>query len=277
MGVNGVTELNYLIPEIWSPVMYAELRNSIMFANLFSRQYEGAIKSVGDTVKVQQIVAPAAEILTDDKNQFASSTMQINQISIVANKRASAAFEFTDLAQLQSLEFQSEAQQALVYSIRKKMEQDIIAALIPSASAPDHQIAPAAASALAAVDLATLRTLLSAALVPVEGRALLLAPSYYGDLMTSTQIMSRDFTAGNNSQSGVVDSFMGFQVMEHNLLDADVGFAVHPSALQLVMQQDVRVKISDLHSQNKYGYLLSADFVYGFTLADNKRIVKISG
>ncbi len=277
MGVNGVTELNYLIPEIWSPVMYAELRNSVMFANLFSRQYEGSIKSVGDTVKIQQIVAPAAEILTDDKSQFASSTMQINQFSIVANKRASAAFEFTDLAQLQSLEFQGEAQQSLVYAIRKKMEQDIIASLIPSASAPDHQIAPAAASALAAVDLATLRTLLSTALVPVENRALLLAPSYYGDLMTSTQIMSRDFTAGNNSQSGVVDSFMGFQVMEHNLLDADVGFAVHPSALQLVMQQEVRVKISDLHSQNKYGYLLSADFVYGFTLADNKRIVKISG
>jgi len=277
MGVNGVTELNYLIPEIWSPVMYAELRNSIMFANLFSRQYEGSIKSVGDTVKVQQIVAPSAEILTDDKNQFASSTMQINQFSIVANKRASAAFEFTDLGQLQSLEFQSEAQQSLVFAIRKKLEQDIIAALIPSSSAPDHQIAPAAASALAAVDLATLRTLLSTALVPVENRALLLAPSYYGDLMTSTQIMSRDFTAGNNSQSGVVDSFMGFQVMEHNLLDADVGFAVHPSALQLVMQQEVRVKISDLHSQNKYGYLLSADFVYGFTLADNKRIVKISG
>jgi hypothetical protein len=70
---------------------------------------------------------------------------------------------------------------------------------------------------------------------------------------------------------------MGFQIMEHNLLDADVGYAVHPSALQLVMQQDVRIKLSDLHSQNKYGYLLSADFVYGFTLADNKRIVKISG
>lgn len=277
MGVNGVTELNYMIPEIWSPRIYAELRNNIMFANVFSREYEGEIRNVGDTVKVQQIVAPSAEILTDDKQQFASSTMQVNQISIVANKRASAAFEFTDLSALQSLDFAAEAQEALVYAIRKKLEQDIIAALIPSASNPDHQIAPAAASALAAVDLATMRTLLSTALVPTTNRFLMLAPSYYGDLMTSTQIMSRDFTAGNNSQAGVIDSFMGFQIAEHNLLDADVGYAVHPSALQLVMQQEVRVKLSDLHSQNKYGYLLSADFVYGFTLADSKRIVKISG
>lgn len=277
MGVNGVTELSNMIPEIWSPRIYAELRNSIAFANYFSREYEGEIRNVGDTVKVQQIVAPTAEILTDDKQQFASSDMQINQISIVANKRASAAFEFTDLSQLQSLDFQAEAQNALVYAIRKKMEQDLISALVPSASNPDHQIGPAAASALAAVDLASMRTLLSAALVPVENRALFLAPSYYGDLMTSTQIMSRDFTAGNSSQAGVIDSFMGFRIMEHNLLDADVGFACHPSALLLVMQQDIRVKVSDLHSQKKYGYLISADMVYGYTLADNKRLVKISG
>lgn len=277
MGVNGKTELDYLIPEIWSAKMYDELRNSIMFANLFSREYEGEIKALGDTVKVQQIVAPTGEILTDDKQQFASSTMQINQLSIVANKRASAAFEFTDLAQLQSLSFQAEAQAALVYAIRLKMENDVIAGLIPSASAPDHTIAPASASDLAAVDLGTLRTLMSTALVPLANRSLLLAPSYYGDLLSKTQVTSMDFVNGNSAQSGVISSFMGFQVMEHSLLSADVGYAVHPSAMQLVMQQEVRIKVSDLHSQNKYGFLLSADMVYGYTLFDNKRIVKISG
>jgi hypothetical protein len=97
-------------------------------------------------------------------------------------------------------------------------------------------------------------------------------------LLSKTQVTSGDFVSGGNSaQAGVLSQFMGFEIMEHNLLSADVGFAVHPSALLLVMQQDVRVKISDLHSQNKYGYLLSADFVYGFVLADNKRLVKISG
>ncbi|MBK7380565.1 MAG: hypothetical protein IPJ03_16540 [Ignavibacteriales bacterium] len=276
MSVNGKTELDYLIPEIWSASMYDELRNSIMFANLFSRQYEGEIKNVGDTVKVQQIQAPSAEILTDDKQQFASSALTVSQFSIVANKRASAAFEFTDLAQLQSLSFQQQAQEALVYAIRLKMESDIIAGLLPSTSAPDHDIAPASGP-LAAVDLGTMRTLLSTAKVPVSNRSLLLSPSYYGDLLNATTVTSMDFVNGNSAQSGVVASFMGFQIMEHNLLGNDIGFAIHPSALQLVMQTEVRVKISDLHSQNKYGYLLSADLVYGYTLADNRRICKISG
>lgn len=277
MGVNGKTELDYLIPEIWSAKMYQELRNDVMFANIFSREYEGEIRSFGDTVNVQQIVAPTGEILTDDKAQFNSSTMQVNRIAITANKRASAAFEFTDMVQLQSMSFQQDAQEALLHAIRLKLENDIIAALVPSASNPDHQISPASASDLASADLGTIRTLLSAAKVPVSNRKLLLAPSYYGDLLSKTQVTSSDFVSGNSAQAGVISQFMGFEIMEHNLLPADVGYAVHPSALLLVMQQDIRIKISDLHSQNKFGYLLSADFVYGFTLADSTRLVKVSG
>lgn len=277
MGVNGKVELDNLIPEIWSAKMYQELRNDVMFANIFSREYEGEIKNFGDVVNVQQIVAPSGEIITDDKALFQSSTMVVNRIAITANKRASAAFEFTDLAQLQSMAFQADAQEALLYAIRLKLESDIIAGLVPSASTPDHTIAPASASDLAAADLGSIRTLLSNAKVPVSNRKLLLAPSYYGDLLSKTQVTSADFVNGNSAQQGVVSQFMGFEIMEHNLLSSDVGYAVHPSAMLLVMQQDIRIKISDLHSQNKYGYLLSADMVYGFTLADNKRIVSISG
>jgi hypothetical protein len=277
MSALGTTDLTNRIPEMWAARMYAELRNKIAFLNFFSREYEGAIRTVGDTVKVQQLAAPTAEILTNDKAQFNTLPVTISNIDIVANKRAVAAVEITDLAMLQSLDFQEELQNSLVYAVRKKIEQDLIAALIPSASNPNHQTAPAAPSALAAVDLATMRTLLSTALVPTEQRALFLAPSYYGDLMVSSQVMSRDFTAGNNSNSGVLDSFMGFMIAEHDLLDSDVGFAAHPSALQLVIQKEMTIKISDLHSQQKFGALISADVVYGFKLADNKRLVKISG
>lgn len=278
MAVNGVSANDYLIPEIWSANIYDELRSSIMFANVFSREYEGEIRKLGDKVNIQQIVAPTGEILTSDLDSFSSETMSINQISVTANKRASAAFEFTDLAQLQSLDFQAEAQSALVYAIRLKMENDILAALLPSTSNPDHTIAPASASDLAAVDLGTMRSLLSVQKVPLDNRKLLLSPSYYSDIMNKTQITSSDFVSGGNSaQDGVISRFMGFQIMEHNLLGNDVGYAVHPSALQLCMQQDVRIQVSNLHATKKYGYLLSADFVYGFTLADNKRIVGISG
>jgi len=180
------------------------------------------------------------------------------------------------LAQMQSLEFSGKVVEALSYAIRLKMENAVIAAMLPSLSAPDHDISPAAASDLAAADLGTLRTLLSIAKVPVTGRGLFLSPSYYGDLLSKTQVMSADFTAGNSSQSGVASAFMGFNIMEHNLLGTDVGYACHPSALQIVKQKGVTVKVSDLHPLGRLGYKVSAHMIYGIKVADDKRLVKIS-
>lgn len=279
MALNGTTILADLIPEVWSSTMYDELRSQILFANVFERKYEGEIRAFGDTVKVNQIAAATGEILTDDTASFTPEAMTITQNSIVVNKRASASFEVSDLAQLQSLDFQNEAQQALVYGIQKQLEDDLIAALAAgvSVAAPDHDIAPATAGQLAGIDLATMRTLLSAAKVPKPGRVFLADPQYYGDLLNDSNVMSRDFTSGNQSEPGVADKFMGFQIIEHDGLGADKGYAVHPSALQLVMQQGIRVKVSDLHSNKQYGYLVSADMVYGYSIFDDNRFVQISG
>lgn len=272
MPISGVTEFANRIPEIWAPKMYAQLRNELKFANVFMRDYEGDLK-FGDTVNVQQIAAPTGEILTNDEAQFATEALTINNKQVVVNKRASASFEISDLAKLQSLSFEAEVQEALVYAVQKQLESQIIAALVPEAG---NIIAPASASDLAAVDLAELRRLLSLDLVPESNRTLFLDPNYYSDLLTKTQLMSRDFTS-NSSEMGVVDSFLGFRIVQHNMLGADIGFAVHPSCLALVMQQDIRIKISDMHAQGYYGYKISADLVFGLSLFDNKRLAKVAG
>lgn len=279
MNVSGKVELDNLIPEIWAADFYDELRNQLMFGSIFSREYEGEIRQKGDTVKVNQIVAPEGEVLTDDKQQFNSETMIVNQFSVVADSRAVASFEFTDLAQLQSQAFENDAREALVYAVQKQIEQKIIAALIPSASAPDHDIAPVSAGDLDASDVAGLRTLMSIQKVPKTNRHLLCDPNYFGDLLQKTNFISSDFIpAGSPVSSAELNSpLYGFRVGEHDLLPADVAYAVHASALQMVMQQSMRLKISDLHAQKKFGFVMSADLVFGLSLFDNKRIVKISG
>jgi len=277
--VSGKTELDNLIPEIWATNMYDELRNQLIFGNIFSRDYEGSIRQMGDTVKVNQIVAPDGEVLTNDKDVFNSETMVVNQFSVVVNSRAVASFEFTDLAQLQSQSFEREAQEALVYAVQKQIETQIIAALLPSTTAPDHTIAPVSAGDLDASDVAGLRTLLSLQKVPKTNRHLLVDPQYFGDLIQKTNFISSDFIpAGSPVSSGELNSpLYGFRVAEHDLLGADIGYAVHASALQMVMQQGMRIKISDLHAQSKFGFKMSADIVFGLSLFDNKRIIEISG
>lgn len=275
MFVNGkADDLANLIPTAWSPLIYAELRNKIAYLNLFSRDYEGEIKQKGDTVKVNQILAPNGEILTDDKASFNPEELNIDQFSIVADRRAVASFEITDMAKLQSLDFQVEIMNALTYAIQKQMEVDIQSIMVPSASAPDHALAALVGSSFDVADVVALRTLFSTAKVGPE-RFLALSPTFYGSLMQKGLVVGSDYGSVNDLMAGEVKKLAGFTIFEHDLETGNTARAFHPSAIQLVMQTAVNVQVSNLHSQKKFGYLVSADIVYGRKLADAKRLAEI--
>ena len=277
MFVNGTADqIVKMIPTVWSPLMFQELRNKIAYLNLFSRAYEGEIKEKGNTVKVNQIVAPNGEILTNDKDQFNPEELAINQFEITADRRAVASFEITDLAKLQSLDFQMEMMNALVYSIQKQMEVDIQSIMIPSAAAPDHALAALIGASFDVADVVALRTLLSVAKVPFdENMYLALSPTFYGSLMQKNQVVSADFGSVNDLMAGEVRKIAGFKVFEHNLEEGSKARAFHTSAVQVVTQSQVNIQISNLHSQKKFGYLVSADIVYGRKLADAKRLAEV--
>ncbi len=277
MFVNGTADqIVKMIPTVWSPLMFQELRNKIAYLNLFSRAYEGEIKEKGNTVKVNQIVAPNGEILTNDKDQFNPEELAINQFEITADRRAVASFEITDLAKLQSLDFQMEMMNALVYSIQKQMEVDIQSIMIPSAAAPDHALAALVGASFDVADVVALRTLLAIAKVPFdENMYLALSPTFYGSLMQKNQVVSADFGSVNDLMAGEVRKIAGFKVFEHNLEEGSKARAFHTAAVQVVTQSQVNIQISNLHSQKKFGYLVSADIVYGRKLADSKRIAEI--
>ena len=50
--------LNNFIPQIWSARLLQNLNEAHVFANLVNRDYEGEIKGVGDTVKINAIGSP---------------------------------------------------------------------------------------------------------------------------------------------------------------------------------------------------------------------------
>lgn len=280
MSVTGILDQNNLVPEIWSSMIYAELRKSLKVAPIFERRYQGEIMDVGSKVKVHQILAPTAQTLSSDKDVFDASPMETVGFEVTADRRAVASFEITDLLLLQSLDFQLEAQRALVYSLQKKIDDDLIAALAANvSSSPDHDIAPASASSLAPVDLTSVRSLLRAQSVVTNECTFVMDVNYYSDLLRQSQFTSADFINPNaTTASGEIRSqLFGFSIAESESLSTDVGYACHPSAIQVVMQQDVRIKMSDLHNQRKFGMLLSADIVWGYKVFDNKRYVKISG
>jgi hypothetical protein len=278
MAVNGVSENAAIIPEIWSADWYPELRANLPMANFFDKTPEhiGELR-FGDILHMSQFAKATGETLTDDKQNFTTEEATISDKTITINKRAHAGFEFSDLAQLQSKSFENAAREALMYSIAKQVEDAVTSAISPSASAPVHVIQTASAGVLAAADVLNMRNLLSIQSVPNTERALFLAPSFYGDLLGASTFISND-----NVNKGAVASanfsypLYGFDVVEGQNIASDTGYAVHRSAIYLIMQQGLRLKVSDQHPNKKYGYIMTADLVFGVSQFDDERSVKIT-
>lgn len=281
-NVSGVADNPDMIPEIWSPIIYEELRERLAWLNIFSREYEGEITDRGDQVTVNQIVAPKAQRLTDDKTKFATSKLQTNSFKIVADKTAIASFEITNRKKLQSIDFQVQAIDALTFSIMEDLE-DFILSLLRDNLDPqlDFTISNSGPTGeMIARDVTKLRAGLSKiGKVPFgDGQTFLgVDPDGYGDLMGQEKVSSADFSGGVNSLiSGEVNRLAGFGAFEHNKQNSYETFGVHRSALQMVLQEAAQVKISDLHSNNKLGHLVSAHMHYGAELFDNKRYGRLS-
>ncbi len=274
---SGKTELAELIPTMWSTQMYDELRQSLMLGSFFMRDYEGEIRNAGDIVKVNQINAPTGENLefgVDNTLDINSEALTLTQKEVKADRLATASYLVESLAQLQSLEFQAEARQALVFAVMKQVEDHIESLMIPVAG---NDVAPAVASDLGVGDVANLRRLLSKAKVPVQGRALFLDVDYHSDIIQKSTFASSDFVpAGSPTATGEFSSpIYGFSVREHNGFGADLGYAAHPSAIAHVIQQEMNVKLSDMHAAGKRGWLLTAEIFFGAKLFDNTRIARI--
>jgi hypothetical protein len=276
LGGNGTLENSNLIPEIWSKTFFDELRAQLMLADLFSRDYEGEIKTLGNKVKVNQIKKATGEILTDDKQKYNTQKMENQQFEITADKRVSAGFKFTDLSELQSQAFEEDAKAALSYGVMEALELFLIAQM--KTALTSGALAPASASALAKADITKARTALSKAKVPFDGNIYAAYdPDYYGDLLDSSVLTSTDFVEGKALMDQKLPNIYKMKHFEHQLLSTDHAFFFHRTLINLVMQQELRIKISDLHPLGEYGYVMTADLVFGSEVFEAARGKLITG
>jgi hypothetical protein len=276
MAVTNISTVSNQIEKFWSPLFAKELRKNSLIANLVNKDYQGEIKQGGDTVRVSQINAPTGQNLTIGTNAdtFASEQLSLSYIDIQATKRAVASFEFDDLSQLQSqIDAEtaggpaSEIRLAMAYAVDQQINAYLMSLVSPSTASPDHLVNSVTDCNKA--HLGNMRLLAATAKwEKSKGWWGLLDPSYYQDVINDTTLSSRDFAEGDKPMVGgqVVQPRMGFNLLEDNSIAVDQGLFFHPDFLHLVIQRQIQFKISDLHPLKKFGYLISADVIYGAKL-----------
>lgn len=282
MSVSDLAAVADQIQKYWSPLFTTELRESLLLGGLVSKEYEGQIKKGGDTVYVSQINAPNGQLLTvgTDADSFNSEAISTSRIAIQANKRAVASYEFEDLVSLQSqIDAESSpVRESLRYAMEKQINDYLYTLAIPSTAAPDHDLS--GVTDLNAAQLSALRVLAGQAKWPKSKPWYgLVDPSFYADIMDDTTLANSQYGATDAPviAGQLANNRFGFRILEDNSLSADTGYFFYPDFMHLVSQTAVQVKVSDLHSQKRFGILLSVDLIFGAKLGieGNKKVIKV--
>ena len=282
IGKTGLTEVQDQIQKFWSPMMTKVLTEDKLLTSLVNKDYEGEIREGGDTVyvsQIQEVEGQDLDISAGEGDTFTPQKLETKRIGIVANRRAVASVEISDLAKLQSQIYaeDSELRNRLVDAIDKKINDYLYSLVAPSAATPDHVVTGIAT--MNASNLNAIRTLTSQAKWPrTKPFYGLLDPVYYGDVLSDTTLANANYGATDapiiNGQKSIYR--MGFNLLEDNSRSSKNGLFFYPDWVHLVIQRQIQFKLSDQHVNNKFSYLLSADVIYGAALGIDGNIKHIT-
>lgn len=283
MTVTGTKEVENQIQTFWSDLFMQEFRETHALPSLVNKDYEGEIRDGGgDTVRVSQIIAAQGENRTIgvDADSFAAEKLQTVKVDVKADKRAVASFKFNDLVWLQSQigKKDSEVRAALLHGLGRQINNYLYSLVAPSLSNPTHSISGVAD--MNSTELSKIRKLAAQALwmrnKPWWG---LLDPSHYTDVIDDNTMSSSSYTDDKPMVAGqIAQQRFGFNLIEDNSegltthLSAgtpgveDKSIFFHPDFMLFVMQTQPRFKVSDLHANEQFGFVISVDLVYGATM-----------
>jgi hypothetical protein len=272
------TELDALVPELWSAAFYPTLLASLPFNSSVARSYEGEISALGDTVRITTFPQfdEASEMQEGEANP-ADSVTPTGQ-SLVINKQVAKDYIITKKAMKQSIDSQNALRDLALYAIMKKMQSIIIAEIVPSASAPDHAIAFTSGTTMALADILAGKELLDTADVEEPGRTMILGAAQWNDLFNITGFTSRDFlpdSAGSPLVSGqIATPILGF-TPKMTTLAGNTAYLFQPIFLQMAVQQNPEVELVSLGSDGKRASRVNMDVLFGVKQCSNTRVVTV--
>lgn len=274
--MDTATEVSAIVPQQWSAKYYDVLLAELPFAQLISKDYEGEISNIGDTVKIATIpeFSDATELPEADANDADSVT--VTSQSLVINKRIVKDFIVTNKALLQSIPFVEKLKELAIYSIQKKIQSLIISLTVPSA-APDHTISAVSAGVFALADILAMKELLDNQNVPMAERHMVLGAGPLNDIFNITGFTSSDFVAsGSPLTSGQIPGqLLGFMPHFTTVVGSTV-YAFHSSYFTMASQQGMAVAEYDLGVEGRRAKRINCDTLLGMKQLSDKRVVALA-
>lgn len=272
-----VTELAAAIPEYWSETIYDVLLERLPFNSAVARNYEGTISNLGDTVNVTQIPEfDLATELTEGQRNDADAVTPTG-IQLVVNKMLVKDFKLTKRGMIQSIDVMQKLRDLAAFSIMRKMQQLIIADIVPSSSAPDHQISYNSSTTLALVDILAAFELLNTQNVGDSNRQLITGSAQFADIFNITGLTSRDFSPNQSALTSgtITQPIMGFN-FNWTTEVGSVSYFFVPEFFQIAVQLQPVVEQFNAGVNGERGERINVTMLYGQKQFDSKRVVMVS-
>lgn len=235
------------------------------------------IQAVGDTVKISSFPEfNSGDIIAEGAVADAES-VTVTQQSLVIDSRIVKDFILTNRAMLQSLPAMDKLQELAVFAINKKIQAEIIAKTIPSASAPDHQIAYDTSTTLVLADVLEVKELLDAADVPMSDRHGVMGSAQLNDVFNITGFTSSDFlVSGAPVQTGELPAALVGFMPHFTTAVGNTSYWFHRSYFTMASQQGVNISVYDLGAEGRRAARVNVDVLCGFKQQDDERVTTLS-
>lgn len=275
--MTAAVQMDGIIPEVWAAAFYPTLLEALPFTDVVSRDYEGEIQALGDTVNINSWPQfGVAEDFAEDQKVDAEA-ITVSKQQLVINHQLGKDFIITEKALQQSIDAQNVLRDLAFHSIFKKTQLVLIADTVPSASAPDHQIGYTSGTTLALADILAAKELLDTANVPDSQRVMILGAAQWNDIFNIAGFTSRDFIpAGSPLTSGSLPTpILGFQP-RMTTEAGNVAYLFHPMYMSMAVQKSPQVRVYDLGVQGVRAQRVNVDALFGNKQLSNVRTVTIS-
>lgn len=256
------------IPEVWSAGILSSLKKAQVFTqpNVANRNYEGEIRTQGDTVHIRSISRPTISNYTKGA-ALSYETLTDADRTLLIDQAKSFSFVVDDIDRAQqpggALE---EATVEAAYGLRDAADQFIAAKYADVAAGNQIGTVSVTTAALAYTQMRKLAVVLDEANVPREGRWAIIPPWYHGLLLEDDRFVRVDASGTSEGlRNGMVGRALGFDIMVSNNVVNTSGddwavMAGYPGAITFAEQI---VEVETLRLQTTFGNAVRGLHVYG--------------
>lgn len=267
--------LENFIPEIWSARLLVSLKKFLVYGQdgVVNRDYEGEIRQMGDTVRINSIGPVTVGTYTKNTNIGDPETLTDAQTTLTIDQAKYFNFQVDDIDRAQqNPKVMDQAMQEAAYALRDAADQYV--ASLYTGVASDNIIGddttPVVPSKTDAYEyLVDLGVKLTDAKVPMDGRWVVVPPWFYGLLLKDDRFVDASkagTTAGlRNGQVGMAAGFIVLQ--SHNVPNTGGAkykiLAGHPMAISYAEQIN---KVEAYRPEKRFADAVKGLHLYGAKL-----------